>query len=53
MVSAAEFSFVAFAELDDLTRCEIQIDEDVGAAAVEFLQSERAVCRAELSIVRL
>jgi 2-oxo-3-(phosphooxy)propyl 3-oxoalkanoate synthase len=53
VIAAAEFSFVAFAELDDLTRGEIQVDENLGAATVEFLQSQRVVCRAELSIVRL
>jgi hypothetical protein len=53
VVTDADFSFVAFAELDDLTRCEVELREDLDGAAVEFIQSHRVVCRADLTVVRL
>jgi 2-oxo-3-(phosphooxy)propyl 3-oxoalkanoate synthase len=53
VITAADFSFIAFAELDDLTRCEVELREDLGGAAVEFIQSDRVVSRADLTVVRL
>jgi len=52
VVSAAEISYVAFAELDDLTQCKVTLNDD-GAAAVELSQSNRAVSRANLTVARL
>lgn len=53
VVSAEEMEFVAFAELDELTRCDVVLREDSSAAKIEFTQSDRAVCRAELKVVVL
>jgi hypothetical protein len=52
VVSAADFSFVAFAELDDVTRCGVELLDD-DTAAVEFTQSGRVVCRADLTVDRV
>jgi 2-oxo-3-(phosphooxy)propyl 3-oxoalkanoate synthase len=53
VISGVDVTFVAFAELDDVTRCRVEVGEDESTAAVEFTQSGRAVSRAQLAITRL
>ncbi len=48
-VCAADFSFIAFAEIDDRTDCAIEI-VDGTAAKIEFSQAGRTVCRADLTV---
>jgi hypothetical protein len=52
VVDGAEFSFIAFAELDDVTDCAVEV-LDEGEVGVEFSQSGRTVCRADLTVQRL
>lgn len=52
VVSAADISFVSFAELDDLTRCNVTLEDDA-TAAVTLSQSNRTVARATLTVARL
>jgi len=48
VICAEKMNFTAFAELDEPTRCEIELDPGSQAVGVEFTQSGRAVCRAAL-----
>jgi A-factor biosynthesis hotdog domain len=52
VVSATDVSFLAFAELDRLTRCRVQLDEEDGAE-VELSQDGMSVSRARIRIARL
>jgi len=46
VISSEQMKFIAFAELDRLTRCEIDVERDSGTVRIEFTQSGRCVCRA-------
>lgn len=53
VISGVDVTFVAFAELDDVTWCKVVPGANHRTAAVEFSQSGTTVSRAQLAVARL